>query len=318
MTKLSDFLDIKYPIILAPMFLVTDVAMVKSALDSGISAAIPAMNFRNPHDLTKAIEEIKNYTSSPFGVNIIANRSNIKLEQQLEACLQNPPAFIITSLGNPKEIIKRAHAKGVKVFCDVTDLKYAQKVEQVGADALIAVNELAGGHAGSIPRDKLLDELIKNCKIPVINAGGVASSQDLKDILDIGAAGASIGTLFIASKECKVNDEYKQALITYGKNDIVLTRKLSGAPTSVINTDYVKSIGTKPSFLELLVNKNTRLKKFAKSIITRRGENRLLNAAFKATYKTVWVASPAIENIKEIHTIKQIVENLTKEIKTNY
>ncbi|MBN2778384.1 MAG: nitronate monooxygenase [Bacteroidales bacterium] len=317
MTKLSDLIDVKYPIILAPMFLVTDVSMVKSALDSGISAAIPAMNFRNPQDLTKAIEEIKNHTDNAFGVNLIANRSNIKLEQQLEACLHNPPAFIITSLGNPKEIIKRAHEKGVKVFCDVTDLKYAQKVEQVGADALIAVNDLAGGHVGNISRNDLLNTLIKNCKIPVINAGGVASSHDLKAVLDIGAAGCSIGTLFIASTECCVNDEYKQALINYGKDDIVLTRKLSGAPTTVINTDYVKSIGTKPSFLELLVNKNTRLKKFAKSIITRRGQNRLLNAAFKATYKTVWVASCAIENIKEIRTIKEIVDDLTKEIKTN-
>lgn len=315
MIKLNEILGVKYPIILAPMFLVTDVFMVKCALDNGISAAIPAMNFRNPEDLTKAIEEIKNHADKAFGVNLIANRSNIKLEQQLEACLQNPPAFIITSLGNPKEIIKRAHAKGVKVFCDVTDLKYAQKVEQVGADALIAVNKMAGGHAGSVDRDVLLQNLISNCKIPVINAGGVASSKDLIDILEIGAAGASIGTLFVASKESPVSDSYKQALINYGKNDIVLTRKLSGAPTSVINTDYVKQIGTKPSFLEWLVLRNSRVKKLAKSIITKRGQNKLLNAAFKTTYKTVWVASPSIENIQEIRSISEIINELVKEIK---
>lgn len=310
MIKLTELLNIKYPVILAPMFLVTNVEMIKSALDNGISAAIPAMNFRNPNDIIKAIQEIKQHSNKPFGINIIANRSNSKLNAQVEACLAEPPAFIITSLGNPKTIIEKAHAKGIMVFCDVTDLKFAQKVEQVGADALIAVNSEAGGHAGCTPRNELIEILTNNCKIPVINAGGVSSSSDLQDILKLGAAGASIGTLFIASHECEVSDEYKNALINYGKDDIVLTRKLSGAPTTVINTDYVKSIGTKSNFLEYLINKNTIIKKFAKAILMRKGQNKLTNAAFKATYKTVWCASPAIENIKEIKSVKEIIEDL--------
>ncbi len=310
MTKLNELLNIKYPIILAPMFLVTNIEMVKAALDNGISAAIPAMNFRNSKDITKAIQEIKQHSDRPFGINIIANRSNTKLNAQVEACLADPPAFIITSLGNPKIIIEKAHAKKTMVFCDVTDLKYAQKVEQAGADALIAVNSSAGGHAGCIARNELIETLTKNCKIPVINAGGVASSSDLRDVLKLGAAGASIGTLFIAAHECKVSDEYKNALINYGKDDIVLTRKLSGAPTTVINTDYVKSIGTKPNFLEYLINKNTGIKKFAKAILMRKGQNKLTNAAFTATYKTVWCASPAIENITELKSVKEIVEEL--------
>ena len=310
MTKLNELLNIKYPIILAPMFLVTNIEMVKAALDNGISAAIPAMNFRNPKDITKAIQEIKQHSDKPFGINIIANRSNTKLNAQIEACLAEPPAFLITSLGNPKTIIEKAHAKGIMVFCDVTDLKYAQKVEQSGADGLIAVNSEAGGHAGCTSRNELIKTLTKNCKIPVINAGGVASSSDVRDVLKLGAAGASIGTLFIAAHECKVSDEYKNALINYGKDDIVLTRKLSGAPTTVINTDYVKSIGTKPNFLEYLINKNTGIKKFAKAILMRKGQNKLTNAAFTATYKTVWCASPAIENITELKSVKEIVEDL--------
>jgi len=312
MEALDKILGIKYSVILAPMFLVTNEQMVEIAVKSGITAAIPAMNFRNSEHITDFITGLKEKTIGPFGINIIANRSNTKLQQQLEATLKNPPAFIITSLGNPREIIKQAHDKGVKVFCDVTDLKFAQKVEHLGADAIIAVNSQAGGHSGTIPRDELLKKIISECNIPVINAGGVANSDELKDVLNAGAAGASVGTVFIASKECSVSDQYKNALIKFGEKDIVMTTKLSGVPSTVINTDYVKKVGTKSSFLELLIKKNTFLKNIAKARIMRKGESRLEKAAFSATYKTFWVASKSIEQIHEIRNLRDIIEELVE------
>ncbi len=314
MNTLDKILNLKYPVILAPMFLVTSEKMVEIAIKNGITAAIPAMNFRKSEDLFNAINRIKNKVDGPFGINIIANRSNVKLKQQLDVCLNNPPAFIITSLGNPKEIIEKAHKKGIKVFCDITDLKYAKKVENLGADAIIAVNDMAGGHSGIHPQKELLDKLIKNCKIPVINAGGVATNKDLKKVLSLGAAGASIGTIFIASHECPVSDDYKNALVNYGKNDIVLTKKLSGSSTTIINTEYVKKIGTKPNILEYLINKNTFLKKTAKTMIMRNGQSRLSKAAFKATYKTVWCASKSIEHVNKIQNLETIINNLVKNI----
>lgn len=310
MQTLDKILGIKYPLILAPMFLVTNEKMVEAAIESGITAAIPAMNFRKPEQITDFIKRLKGKTYKPFGINIIANKSNTKLEEQLEAVLYDPPAFIITSLGNPREIISRAHKKGVKVFCDITDLKFAKKVEQLGADAIIAVNNEAGGHSGTITKKDLLSSIISECKIPVINAGGVSNSDDLKQVLELGAAGASVGTLFIASQECDVSDEYKQALIDYGANDIVMTTKLSGVPSTVINTEYVKKSGTKPSFLEFLIKKNTFLKKVAKARIMRKGESKLEKAAFSATYKTFWCASKSVEHIHEIRSVKEIVDDL--------
>ncbi len=310
MENLTQILGIKHPIILAPMFLVTSEKMVEIAVENGITAAIPAMNYRKPAELRAAISKLKSKVQGPFGINIIANMSNANLDQQLDATLADPPAFIITSLGNPKEIIEKAHKKGVKVFCDVTNLKFAKKVESVGADAIIAVNSSAGGHSGTNTKEDLIKTLIEECNIPVINAGGVSNAADLKEVLALGAAGASIGTMFIASNECPVSDEYKNALIKYGADDIVLTSKLSGAPTTVINTDYVKSIGTKPNFLEYLVYKNTLLKKTAKMLITRNGQSRLSKAAFQATYKTVWCASKSIEHITEIRSLKSIIEDI--------
>lgn len=312
MQTLDKILDIDFPVILAPMFLVTTPQMVKIALDNGISGAIPAMNYRKDGDLRKAILDIKEYSSKSFGINLITNKSNTRYKKQLTEILDAAPAYVISSLGNPKELINEAHKQGIKVFCDVVDLKYAKKTADLGADALIAVNSMAGGHSGIFTPEELLKTLTDNCHIPVINAGGVANAADLKRVMSLGAAGASVGTVFIASEECSVSDEYKNALIRYGKNDIVLTRKLSGAPTTVINTDYVKKTGTKPNLLEYLINKNTFLKKTAKSLITFMGMSKLEKAAFKATYKTVWCASVSIEKISKIRPLAEIIQEITK------
>lgn len=79
-------------------------------------------------------------------------------------------------------------------------------------------------------------------------------------MISLGACGVSVGTVFIASNESPVSQEYKNACVTYGAKDIVLTTKLSGTPCTVINTDYVKSIGTKENFLERVLNRNKKLK----------------------------------------------------------
>jgi len=311
MQTLDKILDIKYPVILAPMFLVTTPEMVKIAMDNGISGAIPAMNFRKDGELARTIKEIKQYSSKAFGINLITNKSNTRYRQQLKEILDSAPAYVISSLGNPKELIKEAHKIGIKVFCDVVDLNYAKKTEDLGADALIGVNSSAGGHCGIHTPGELIKILTQNCKIPVINAGGVTVYKELKEILSFGAAGASVGTVFIASHESPVSAEYKEALVKYGKNDIVLTKKLSGASTTVINTEYVKKIGTKPNLLERLIYKNTFLKKTAKSMITKMGMNKLEKAAFKATYKTFWCAGVSIDSITEIKPMSEIIKKIT-------
>jgi len=222
-------------------------------------------------------------------------------------------AFIITSLGNPKEVIEKAHEKGIKVFCDVVDLKYAQKVEALGADALIAVSSEAGGHVGKIIPKDLITLLKENCNIPIISAGGVALGSDLRQALEWGAAGASVGTIFIACDEADISQEYKQAVVDYGASDIVLTTKMSGSPLTVINTPYVQGIGTEATFWERLMNNNKSLKKYVKMLIAFRGMKQVEKAAKEATYKTVWCAGPAIEHVTSIKPIAQIIQKFTKE-----
>lgn len=310
---LDKLLGVEFPVIVAPMFLISNTKMVKAALASGVSAAFPALNYRTDQELRDAIKEIKDFSSKPFGVNLIVNRSNPKYKSQLKTLLELKVNYIITSLGNPNEVIEHCKPLGIKVFCDVVDLKYAKKVERIGADAVIAVNSRAGGHAGDIEPRELITQLKENCSLPVISAGGIATGSDLKQAIDWGAAGASIGTIFIACEESDISPEYKQAMIRYGANDIVRTTKLSGSPLTVINTPYVQQLGTKANLLEWILNNNKTLKKYAKMLIAFRGMKAVEKAAFGATYKTVWCAGPSIEHVKRILPLEKIVRNLVTE-----
>ena len=311
-TKLTKLLNIKYPIIQAPMFLVSNVAMVKEAMFCGIAGCIPALNYRTLDELRIAARELKaaKPPKGAFGFNLIVNKSNVKYKDQLNAICEEGCDFIITSLGSPQETIKRAHKEGIKVFCDVTDLKYAQKVEALGADALIAVNNKAGGHRGELSPKELIKTLRKNCNIPIISAGGVGRRADVEKMLEYGADGVSVGSPFIASEEAQVTEEYKQACVDYGADDIVMPERISGTPCTVINTPYVQKIGTKATWLESILNKNKKLKKWVKMIRFAIGMNATRNAATKATYKTVWVAGPSIEYTKRILPTKLIISRL--------
>jgi len=313
MTTLDKLLNIDYPVIVAPMFLISNTKMVKAALSNGVTAAFPALNYRTNDELKAAFADIRSATSKPFGVNLIVNKSNPKYKGQLELLLELKPAFIITSLGSPKEVIEKCKPLGIKVFCDVVDLAYAQKVEAHGADAVIAVNNRAGGHAGKISPEELVRTLTSHCKIPVISAGGVAHGADIKQAMSWGAAGVSVGTIFIACNEADISPEYKQAMVDYGAKDIVMTTKLSGSALTVINTPYVQKLGTKANWLEWILNHNKTLKKYAKMLIAYNGMKKVEQAAFGATYKTVWCAGPSIEEVKSIRPMGEIVKSLTSE-----
>lgn len=311
-TALTDLLKITHPIIQAPMFLVSNVAMVHAAMDSGIAGCIPALNYRTLDELREALRELKasKPTGGSFGFNLIVNKSNMKYKGQLEVICDEGCDFIITSLGSPEETINQAHKVGIKVFCDVTDLKFAKKVEGLGADAIIAVNNEAGGHRGTMSPEALIRELSTNCNIPIISAGGVGCKADIDKMLSYGAAGVSVGSPFIASEEANVTEEYKQACVDYGAGDIVMTERISGTPCTVINTPYVQKIGTKSTWIENLLNKNKKLKKWVKMIRFSIGMNATKNAATKATYKTLWVAGPSIEHTKAILPVKDIIKKL--------
>lgn len=313
-STLTELLKIKYPVVIAPMFLVSNTKMVIEGMKSGVAGCIPALNYRTLPELRTSIQELKaaKVEGGSFGYNLIVNKSNPKYKEQLQVICEEGVDFIITSLGSPEETIREAHKVGIKVFCDVTDLKFAKKVESLGGDALIAVNNQAGGHRGEISPEDLIKSLNENTSLPVISAGGVSVKSDIAEMMSYGAIGVSVGSPFIASNEAGVSTEYKQACVDYGAKDIVMTQKISGTPCTVINTPYVQKIGTEETWLENLLNRNKSLKKWVKMIRFKIGMNATEKAATQATYKTVWVAGPSIENTKAILPISEIIQKLVK------
>ena len=309
--------DIQFPIIMAPMFLVSNLEMIKAGMKSGIAAAFPSLNYRDDGELESVLNELnaeQNNSIGRYGVNLIVQKSNPMYFKHLDICVEKKVPFYITSLGSPAEVIKKAHSYGAKVLCDVTNIVHAQKCFDLGCDGFIAVGQGAGGHAGNNPLLLLVPALKK--AFPdriVIGAGGVATGDAITSILALGGEGVSVGTRFIATPEASVNDGYKNAIVDSSMEDIVMSTKISGTPCTVINTDYAKKIGHTQNWFERLLSKNKKTKKYFKMLVQFRGMKKLEESVTSGSYKTLWVAGKSSEMINEIVPCVDIIERLKQE-----
>lgn len=318
-TELTRMMGTRFPLIMAPMFLVSNEAMMRAALDEGISGAFPTLNYRNEGELEKVLSNLNAYRdeqNSPgnYGVNLIVQRTNPLYKKHLEICVEHKVSFYITSLGNPAEVIKQAHSYGAKVFCDVTNMEHARKVHEQGCDGFIAVGQGAGGHAGPNPLHILVPALRDAFPgKPVIAAGGIADGRGLAAVLAMGASGASVGTRFIASQEATVNEAYKQAIVDSGMEDIVLTTKISGTPCTIINTPYAKKIGYKQNWIERFLSNNKKTRKYFKMWVQYMGMKKLEKSVLPADYKTLWSAGQSVQRIEDVATVHDIISRFRKE-----
>jgi nitronate monooxygenase len=144
----------------------------------------------------------------------------------------------------------------------------------------------------------------------VISAGGVGTRAEMDRMLAYGAEGVSVGSPFIASLEAPITEEYKQACVQYGAQDIVMTERISGTPCTVINTPYVRKVGTRSPWLERLLNRNKRLKKWVKMLRFHIGMKATEKAAQQVTYRTVWVAGPSIQHTRAVEPVHGIIRRL--------
>jgi nitronate monooxygenase len=310
--KIEELLNISFPLIMAPMFLVSNEAMIKAGIKSGIMATLPSLNFRKEGELAGLLDELNAYKrqfpEGNYGVNLIVQKSNPYYKEHLNICIEKKVPFFITSLGSPEEVIKKAHAYGAKVFCDVTNLAHAKKCYELKADGFIAVGQGAGGHAGPNPLQVLVPSLKYHFpEIPVIAAGGIVNGEGLLSVMVLGASGASVGTRFIASTECNVNEGYKNAILNSGMDDIVMTTKLSGSPCTIIDTPEAKQMGYSQSWFEKFMSNNPRTKRWFKTFVQIQGMKRLEESVLPNNYKKLWCAGKSTELIHEIIPCADII-----------
>lgn len=317
-TDFTKQLNIKHPIIMAPMFLVSNVEMMKAAMRDGLMGVFPTLNYRKEGELENVLQtlnEFKKNEPGNYGVNLIVQKTNPLYEKHLTVCAEYKVPFYITSLGNPRNVIDCAHSYGGKVYCDVTNLVHAEKAAANGCDGFIAVGQGAGGHAGPYPLALLVPSLKNKFPgIPVIAAGGVANGAGILSMLSVGASGVSIGTRFIASTEAQVSDDYKNAVVNSKMQDVVLTEKLSGTPCNIINTPYAQKIGYKQNFFERLLSNNSTTKKYFKMLVQVRGLQKLEQAIKPGNYENLWCAGQTVELINEIKSCDVLIADLINEL----
>lgn len=300
------------------MFLVSNKAMMEAGIKAGIMATFPTLNFRKDGELAGLLDDLnviaKANPQGSYGVNIIVQKSNPFVDKHLAICVEKKVPFYITSLGNPKKVVDAAHAYGAKVFCDVTNVEHAKKCYENGCDGFIAVGQGAGGHAGPNPLQILIPALKENFPDkPVIAAGGITSGEGILSVQILGAAGVSIGTRFIATKESDVSDDYKKAIVKANMDDIVMTTKLSGSPATIINTESAKKLGYEQNWMEKLMTKNPKLKKYFKMFVQVRGMKKLEQSVLPNNYLQLWCAGKSVELINNVASCDEIITQIKKE-----
>jgi len=230
-TEFTRMISVDYPIIGAPMFLISYEELAIAVAEAGGLGAIPLPNFRTVEDLKDTLDKIREKTDKPIGVNIHVS-GKFEWEDQLALCLDYGVKFFITSLGDPKLILDDVHANGGKVFADVISVEQGLGARERGVDGLVAVAAGAGGHCGTTPTTILVPYLKSKVGLPVIAAGGISTGAQMASALALGACAVIIGTRLIATHESRAYQAYKEAVIAAGPDDIVCTDKITGNPCS--------------------------------------------------------------------------------------
>lgn len=309
---------IKYPIICGPMYPCSNPELVAAVSNAGAMGIIQPISLTYVHgyEFVNGLNYIKSLTDKPVGMNLLIEKSSKKYHQRMEywldTALDNDIRFFITSLGKPDWVVEKAHAAGAYVYHDVTEAKWAQKAVDVGVDGLIAVNNRAGGHAGSHYYDQLLDEL-SSFQLPVVCAGGIGDAQAYRMALEKGYQAVQMGTRFIASNECSASLAYKNAIIRSHEEDIVLSERITGVPVSVINTAYIQKQGLKPNIFERWMLAHQKMKYLMRTILALKSLKSLKDSLHEKSGVTdYWQAGKSVETIDSVLSVESIIDEFTR------
>lgn len=309
---------VEHPIICGPMYPCSNPELVAAVSEAGALGIIQPISLTYVHGYSfiEGLRYIQSLTTKPVGMNLLIENSSrkyrCKMESWLNTALEEGISFFITSMGKPDWVVKLVHDAGAVVYHDVTAVKWANIALDVGVDGLIAVNNRAGGHAGTIDDERLLNELT-GFKVPVICAGGIADEIDYQRVLAQGYQAVQMGTRFIASTECTASNDYKQAIINARASDIVLSERITGVPVSVINSAYVMKRGLLPNKIEKMMLNHPKFKGFMRTLLALKSL-RSLKRSLSASHNTddYWQAGKSVEAIDTILPVRSIIELFTR------
>ncbi|CDZ68894.1 2-nitropropane dioxygenase NPD [Neorhizobium galegae bv. orientalis] len=237
---------LRLPVVASPLFIISHPELTLAQCKAGVVGAFPALNARPESQLDEWLamitEDLATYNAAnpdrpaaPFAVNQIVHTSNKRLEHDLMMCVKYKVPIVISSLGAVPEVNAAVHSYGGIVLHDIINNRHANSAIRKGADGLIAVAAGAGGHAGTLSPFALVQEIRQWFDGPLLLAGAIATGGGILAAQAMGADMAYIGSPFIATKEARAVEGYKQMIVDSNAADVVYSNYFTG-----IHGNYLK------------------------------------------------------------------------------
>ena len=235
-TAFCDLVGVRYPIVQTGMGWVSGsrlTAATARAGGLGIIAAVP-MTF---DQMVAAIDEVREATDAPFGVNLRADAGDI--DRRVEHLVAAEVRVASFAQAPGRDTVERLRSAGVIVVPTVGARRHAEKVAEWGVDAVLAQGAEGGGHTGVVPTAVLVPQVLDAVDVPVIAAGGITDGRGLAAALAWGASGVAMGTRFLLTSDSDVPGDVKALYLATPVTGTVVTRAIDGAPQRVVATDMV-------------------------------------------------------------------------------
>lgn len=235
-SRITDLLNIKYPIIQGGMAWISDANLAASVSEAGGLGIISGVG--NVEDVKREIQKAKSLTNKPFGVNIMLMGKNV--DEIAKLVCEEKVAVVTTGAGSPGKYMNNWKENNIKVIPVVPSVAIAKRMEKFGADAVIVEGMEAGGHIGQLTTMSLVPQVVDSINIPVIAAGGIGDGRGIAASLMLGASGVQMGTRFLVADECKVHDNYKEKVLNARDIDTEVTGTSTSHPVRVLRNKLTR------------------------------------------------------------------------------
>jgi nitronate monooxygenase len=236
------FPNLRLPVVVAPMFLVSGPEMVTAACRSGVIGAFPTPNCRTAAELDDWMTRItaqRGAHHAPWAVNLVTHSTNSRLADDLALVAKHKPPIVITALGSPRPVAETVHGYGGMVLADVVTVSLARKAAAAGADGLVCVSAGAGGHTGMLSPFAFISALRAFFDGPVCVGGGIADGAAVAGANAAGADLVYMGTRFLAASESMAVPDYKAMVVASGIEDLVISSAITGTAASWLRPSLV-------------------------------------------------------------------------------
>jgi enoyl-[acyl-carrier protein] reductase II len=238
---MTDLLGIEHPIILAGMGNISLAELVAAVSNAG-GLGVLGGGFLPPDEIRKEIRRVKELTDKPYAVDLLVAEGMPGVEDLLRVLYDEGVRIFLSGLGNPGALVKEMHGHDMIVIAMIGNTKHARRCVEAGVDGLVAQGTEAGGHTGRVATMPLVPAVVDAVKpLPVAAAGGIGDGRGLVAALSLGASAAVVGTRFVATREARSHEAYKQRIVTANEEDTMITKGYTGKSCRVIRNTYAES-----------------------------------------------------------------------------